>query len=92
VDFLKVKGGGMAALRGSLFRPLAGLMAALLILFQTSCATRPRLPSLDLHLKLQTQRIALVPARFQVAEDLELFARGRLSGMGKEGVKSALDP
>jgi hypothetical protein len=80
----------MAALQGSLFRRLAGLMTALLILFQTSCATQPyapsldlHAPSLDLHLKLQTQRIALVPARFQVDEDLELFARGRLAGIGK---------
>jgi hypothetical protein len=52
------------------------ILCVLLILFQGGCATssKPHFPSPDLHNKLHKQRIALVPARYQLEEQV-IFLR-----------------
>ncbi len=49
------------------------------MLLPLGCA-RPGTPSLELHLALQTQRIAVVPAEAPVIDAVELFAKSRPAG------------
>lgn len=65
-------------------RTLATLLNLLLLLLQFGCATQ-KSPPLDLHLKLQTRKVALLPASKLPDGSLELFARNRFEG----GVKGA---
>jgi hypothetical protein len=65
-------------------RILATLLILFLLLFQFGCATQ-KSPPLDLHLKLQTRKIALLPACKPPTSSLELFAKNRFEG----GVKGA---
>jgi hypothetical protein len=65
----------MTVLQISSLRFLLLILSVLLILFQGGCATSPgHYPSLDLHNKLQTLRIALVPAR-KLLEETEIDPR-----------------
>jgi hypothetical protein len=62
--------------RGS--RWLAGALVGAMLL-PAGCA-QPRPPPLELHLALQQQSVAVVPAAFPVVDRVELFAKSRPAG------------